>query len=171
MPVHSAAIVLSLTFPALLIFAAASDLLTMTISNRLCAALALAYVPLALVAGIGLHDIGLHFAAAAVMLALGFALFIPGWIGGGDAKLAVAVVLWLGPLDGLAWVLVAAVFGGTLTLGLLSARLMPLPAMLATQPWVARLHDRQGGIPYGIALAAAGLLIYPQSALYLHLIG
>lgn len=168
---HSAAIALSLAFPALLIFAAASDLLTMTISNRLCAAIALAYVPVAALAGAGLQDIAIHIGAAAVMLALGFALFIPGWIGGGDAKLAAAVVLWLGPYDGLAWALVAAVFGGSLTLALLSARLMPLPAMLATQPWIARLYDRHGGIPYGIALAAAGLLIYPQSALYLHLVG
>jgi prepilin peptidase CpaA len=169
--VHLAEIVLSVLFPALLIVAAVSDLLTMTISNRLCAAMAAAFVPVAAVAGLGVTDIAVHVLAGAIMLAVGFALFIPGWIGGGDAKLAAVVVLWLGPMNGLAWALLSSVFGGTLTMALLSVRMMPLPAMLAAQPWIARLHDRKGGIPYGIALAAAGLLVYPQSALYLHLLG
>ena len=42
-------------------------------------------------------------------------------------------------------------------------RLMPLPAMLADQEWVKRLHRLDGGVPYGIALAAAALLIYPDT--------
>jgi prepilin peptidase CpaA len=30
--------------------------------------------------------------------------------------------------------------------------------------WVERLHRPEGGVPYGIALAAAALLIYPYTA-------
>jgi prepilin peptidase CpaA len=31
------------------------------------------------------------------------------------------------------------------------------------QPWLARLHDRRVGVPYGIALAAAALAVYPNT--------
>ena len=36
-------------------------------------------------------------------------------------------------------------------------------ALLAEQEWVKRLHRLDGGVPYGIALAAAALLIYPDT--------
>ena len=53
-----------LLFPALMAFAASSDLLTMTISNRLSLALAGGFFLLALVTGMGLYAIGMHLAAA-----------------------------------------------------------------------------------------------------------
>ena len=59
--------------------------------------------------------------------------------------------------------LYASIFGGILTLAIIKFRLMPLPAALAEQRWVKRLHKLDGGVPYGIALAAAALLIYPET--------
>jgi prepilin peptidase CpaA len=50
-----------------------------------------------------------------------------------------------------------------LTLLIIFLRNMPLPAMLSGQGWLVRLHEPKGGIPYGIALAAAGLLVYPNT--------
>jgi prepilin peptidase CpaA len=35
--------------------------------------------------------------------------------------------------------------------------------MLASKGWLVRLHSPNEGMPYGIALAAAGLLAYPHS--------
>ncbi|HJS62985.1 MAG TPA: peptidase, partial [Pseudolabrys sp.] len=64
-----------LLFPALMAFAASSDLLTMTISNRLSIALAAGFFLLALVTGMDLHTIGMHLAAAAVVLAVAFVFF------------------------------------------------------------------------------------------------
>jgi prepilin peptidase CpaA len=55
------------------------------------------------------------------------------------------------------------VFGGLLTVALLQFRTAPLPAWLASQDWVERLHRKDGGVPYGIALAAAALAIYPDT--------
>ena len=52
-------------FPALMAFAASSDLFTMTISNRLSLALAGGFVLLALVTGMSLPAAGMHLAAAA----------------------------------------------------------------------------------------------------------
>jgi prepilin peptidase CpaA len=150
-------------FPALMAFAAASDLLTMTISNRVSLILAGGFVLLAVVTGMSLSDIGWHLGAAGTVLVVAFVFFGLGWIGGGDAKLAAATALWLGFDHLLPYLIYASLFGGALTLLLIQFRRAPLPAMLARQPWVQRLHDRDSGVPYGIALAAAALAVYPQT--------
>jgi len=46
---------------------------------------------------------------------------------------------------------------------LLQFRTSPLPELLERQEWVERLHRKDGGIPYGIALAAAALAVYPDT--------
>jgi prepilin peptidase CpaA len=150
-------------FPALMAFAASSDLFTMTISNRITLVLIGGFVALALFIGMPLHDMLVHAGAAATVLAVTFVFFARGWIGGGDAKLAAATALWLGFDHLVAYLLYASIFGGVLTLAMIKFRLMPLPAALAEQEWVKRLHKLDGGVPYGIALAAAALLIYPDT--------
>ena len=152
-----------LLFPALMAFAASSDLLTMTISNRLSLALAGAFFLLTLVTGMSLATIGMHLAAAALVLAVCFGFFSQGWIGGGDAKLAAATALWFGFDHLLDYLTYASLFGGLLTLVLIQFRKLPLPGALARQAWILRLHDAGGGIPYGIALAAAALAVYPKT--------
>ena len=42
--------------------------------------------------------------------------------------------------------------------------MIPIPPLLAAQPWAARLHQKDCGVPYGIALAAAALFVYPDTA-------
>jgi prepilin peptidase CpaA len=154
-----------LLFPAVMAFAASSDLLTMTISNRVTLVLVAGFLALAVFSGMSLNVVLWHATAALTVLAVTFTFFARGWIGGGDAKLAAATALWLGFDQLLPYVLYASIFGGILTLALLRFRQMPLPAALAKQPWVLRLHDARGGVPYGIALAAAALLAYPDSLL------
>jgi prepilin peptidase CpaA len=150
-------------FPALMAFAASSDLFTMTISNRVSLALVAGFCALALLTGMNLSEFGWHFAAGATVLVVTFSFFAFGWIGGGDAKLAAATALWLGFEHLLDYLLCASIFGGVLTLLLLQMRSWPLPSLLARQPWLLHLHDKDTGIPYGIALAAAALVIYPHT--------
>lgn len=150
-------------FPIGMAYAAASDLLTMTIPNRLNLALLAAFAVAAPFAGLGWSDIGLHLAAGATVLVLGFGCFALGWVGGGDAKFAAVAALWLGFPQALFFVAYGAVIGGALTLVLLSFRSGLLPAFALRQAWIMRLHDPKVGVPYGIALAAAGLLVYPQT--------
>ncbi len=57
----------------------------------------------------------------------------------------------------------ASLLGGGLTLVLIQFRRLPLPGLLARQHWIMRLHDKAGGVPYGIALAAAALIVYPKT--------
>jgi prepilin peptidase CpaA len=152
-----------LLFPALMAFAASSDLLTMTISNRLSIALTAGFFLLALITGMHLHAIGMHLAAAAIVLVIAFIFFSQGWIGGGDAKLVAATALWFGFDHLLDYLIYASLFGGALTLAILQFRKLPLPGVLTRQAWIMRLHDSAGGIPYGIALAAAALMVYPKT--------
>jgi prepilin peptidase CpaA len=158
-------------FPALMVFAAFSDLFTMTISNRISIALVAAFFILAAALGVPLKEIGLHAACGLFVLLLTFLFFSRGWVGGGDAKLAAATALWLG-FDHVAdYGLYAALIGGGLTLLILVARRWPLPGFLMNQKWIARLHDRQNGVPYGIALAVAGLILYPETRIWLSAAG
>jgi len=150
-------------FPIGMVLAGVSDLFTMTIPNRISVLLAIAFVVLVPVAGMDFQEIMMHCAAGGIVLAIGFALFAFGWIGGGDAKLAAIAALWLGSQHALEFVGISAVFGGALTLLILSFRRAPIPAMIMRQPWVARLHEEGHGVPYGIALAAGAMLIYPQT--------
>jgi prepilin peptidase CpaA len=152
-----------LLFPALMAFAAASDLFTMTISNRVSLALLGGFLGLAVLSGMGLYDILLHVGAGAAVLAVAFACFAFGWVGGGDAKIAAGVALWFGFGHMLDYLVYASLFGGALTLLLLQFRQWPLPYPLSSQSWLLRLHDRESGIPYGIALAIGALMIYPET--------
>jgi prepilin peptidase CpaA len=150
-------------FPALMAFAAVSDLLTMTISNRVSLLLAGGFLMLAVLSGMGPTDILLHVGAGAIVLVAAFLCFAMGWIGGGDAKIAAAAALWFGFAHLMNYLLYASLFGGTLTLLLIQFRQWPLPYALAGQPWLLRLHAKESGIPYGIALAIGALMIYPET--------
>ncbi len=152
-----------LLFPTVMAFAASSDLLTMTISNRISLALAAGFLLLAVASGMSLATIGWHIGAAGLVLTVAFICFARGWIGGGDAKLAAATTLWFGFKYLPEYLIYASLFGGALTLLLIQFRFLPLPAMLARQHWIARLHERGAGVPYGIALAAAALIVYPET--------
>jgi prepilin peptidase CpaA len=152
-----------LLFPALMAFAAASDLLTMTISNRVSLALVAGFFVIALVSGMAPYDVLIHVGAGALMLVVAFACFAMGWVGGGDAKVAASVALWFGFAQLVNFLLYASLFGGALTLLLLQFRQWPLPYGLAGQAWLARLHAKESGIPYGIALAISALMVYPET--------
>jgi prepilin peptidase CpaA len=111
----------------------------------------------------GMADMLSHLGAACAVLVAAFGFFTRGWIGGGDAKLAAATALWLGFDHLLPYLVYASLFGGALTLALVQFRLSPLPGALATQDWLERLHRKDAGVPYGIALAAAALAVYPET--------
>jgi prepilin peptidase CpaA len=144
-------------------FAAASDLFTMTISNRVSLALAAGFLALALLSGMGAQDILINMGAGAAVLVLAFACFAMGWIGGGDAKVAAAAALWFGFAHLLDYLVYASLFGGVLTLLLIQFRQWPLPYLLTGQAWLLKLHAKESGIPYGIALAIGALMIYPET--------
>jgi prepilin peptidase CpaA len=150
-------------FPAMMAFAASSDLLTMTIANRVSLVLIGGFALLAVLSGLSGADVLSHIGAAAAVLAVAFTCFAYGWIGGGDAKLAAATALWLGFSHLFDYLVYASLLGGALTLLIVQFRNLPMPRLLIGREWAERLHRQGGGVPYGIALAVAALVVYPQT--------
>lgn len=155
-----------LVFPLLMIFAALADLFTMTIPNRVSLVLIAAYLLLALYLRLPLATVGLHVSCGLAMLALTFTMFQMGWIGGGDAKLAAATALWVGWPALFEYGLAASLIGGALTIAILALRHYDLPEKLLSVGFIAKLAEKNGGVPYGIALALAGLVIYPYTGVW-----
>ena len=152
-----------LLFPTIMAFAASSDILTMTISNRFCLILIGGFFALALLNGMSGMEILMHASAGAIVLIGSFICFAAGWIAGGDAKLAAATALWFGFSHLMHYLLIASLFGGALTLLIIQLRRYPLPYCLLDQDWATRLHDGKCRVPYGVALAAGALFIYPET--------
>jgi prepilin peptidase CpaA len=126
-------------------------------------ALVAGFLVLAVAGGMGLPDMLSHIGAGAAVLAVAFSCFAMGWVGGGDAKVVSTVALWFGFAHLMNYLLYASVFGGALTLLLLQFRQWPLPYVLTGQAWLMKLHAKESGVPYGIALAIGALMIYPET--------
>ncbi len=154
-----------LIFPLCMSIAAISDLLTMTIPNRVSLALAMAFVILTPFLGLSLGEIGFHFISAGVVFFACFVLFALNVMGGGDAKLLAAATLWFGFDSSLIEFLIYVAFiGGMLTVLIVLVRSqadvilaigLPLPNSLV----IAKK------IPYGIAIAIGGIMAFPSSPL------
>ncbi|MBB3612792.1 prepilin peptidase [Rhizobium sp. BK602] len=154
-----------LIFPLCLSVAAISDLLTMTIPNRISLILAGAFIVLAPLVGLTLPDIGMHLAGAALVFCVCFALFALNVMGGGDAKLLAASALWFGfDASLLVFLVYVAFLGGVVTIAILMIRsqsntIMAMGLPLPNSLLIARK------IPYGIAIAIGGFLAFPSSPL------
>ncbi len=154
---------LLLMFPVAMAFAGAMDFFTMTIPNRVSLVLIAAFAVAAVMAGAPAAMIINHVAAGLLFLGLGIFMFTMRWLGGGDAKILAAAALWLGFDSLFPYLTLVTLMGGALAVALLTFRSTAPPVWLMGQEWALRLHDRQGGIPYGIALAGAALWIYPST--------
>ncbi|MEM7299451.1 MAG: prepilin peptidase [Pseudomonadota bacterium] len=150
-------------FPVAVLSAAIMDLFSMTISNKISIALIAGFAVLSVATGMDLQTIGWNLALATLVLAIGFACFYFGWVGGGDVKLAASVVLWLGFENSTAFFIYSGLFGGLLTILLLMARRFALPTSLMQVEWISRLHSKDEGVPYGIAMGPAALALYPDT--------
>ncbi len=137
----------------LMIAAAISDVRSRTISNELNAAMALLAIPFWITSGLALWpDVPLQFGAAFAVFLVFAGLFAIGAMGGGDVKMIGAVMLWI-PLSLFMPTLTVMAIGG----GILSA------AMLIHMK--LRPSDKPVEVPYGVAIAAAGLWALHQQYL------
>ncbi|KGB54242.1 Peptidase A24A, prepilin type IV precursor [Sphingopyxis sp. LC81] len=137
----------------LMIAAAISDIRSRTISNELNAAMALLAIPFWIASGLALWpDVPLQLGAAFAVFLVFAGLFAIGAMGGGDVKMIGAVMLWI-PLPLFMPTLMVMAIGG----GILSA------AMLIHMK--LRPSDKPVEVPYGVAIAAAGLWALHQQYL------
>ena len=134
----------------ILVVAAAIDIRTFTISNRLNIVVA-ALAPV-FWWSIGLPlwpDAAIQVAVAGGVFVLLAIAFFTGMMGGGDVKLAAALALWFSPPATLRFLVFMSIAGGVLTLVVLV---------------VHRLRSGEGRpqVPYGVAIAIGGLAILAQ---------
>ena len=130
-----------------LLIAAFTDLRSRQIGNWLNAGIALSAPLYWWASGLALWPgIALQLGVALVTFAVLAVLFALRAMGGGDVKLLTALALWIEPLAFARLLIVMALLGGVLTL-LLGA-------------WhVARRRKDRLAIPYGVAIALAGLWV------------
>ena len=151
-------------FPFCMLFAAISDMLSMTIANRVPLLLVAVFALAAPLTGMDWATYGWHFAAGALVLAVTFGLFALGGMGGGDAKLLAATAVWMGfNIQLVEYLVVSAFFGGMLTLAILAYRKSALAVFTRHNLFLRHFADETTGVPYGIALGIGGLLTYPDS--------
>lgn len=158
-----------MVFPVAMAFAAANDLFTMKIPNRIPMALVGGFVVVAVLTRMPLDVFGMNLAVAFAVLAATFSLFAFNLLGGGDAKLIAAGALWIGPAHIVDYLLFTTIFGGVLCLAILAYRRWVPAAAIAVVGWAHRLHTDKGPVPYGIAIAAAALTVFPTTDLFLSL--
>ena len=148
-------------FAALMLIAAFEDLRRLIIPNALTLSLCVLWPFYILAAPSVLGVLGSLICALLVFLA-GALCFSRGYLGGGDVKLLAAATLWAGPGGTPALLVLTAVLGGMLALFLL----MPPGAHIATLARAklgpSEATEKYGAatpVPYGIAIAAAALLV------------
>jgi len=154
-----------LTFPALVLVAAAKDLTSYTIPNWISIALGAAFVPAAAAAwasGASLPDLALCLGVGVGALIVGVVMFTFGWIGGGDAKLFAACALWLGWSALAPFLFWTAIAGGVLSMLLLAFRRR---SAVSADGWYGKLMTHGAPVPYGLAICAGALAAFPHSAL------
>ena len=135
---------------AILVIAAAIDVRTFTISNKLNLTVALLAPLYWLSVALPLWpDVGLQLAVGAAVFLVFAGAFYAGMMGGGDVKLAAALALWFSPQSTIKFLVLTSLAGGVLTLGVLA--------------W-HRTKRREGRpeVPYGVAIAFGGLAILTQ---------
>ncbi|MGR3593974.1 MAG: A24 family peptidase [Limimaricola soesokkakensis] len=150
-------------YPAIMVLAGLGDLKTMKIPNRLVMLLLGGYIVLVPLSGLALQEIALSAATAIVVFLAGFGAFACRWMGGGDVKLMAVTALWLGAPLVPSFVIYMALIGALLTGAFLVFRACPLPAGWRGRDWISRLHNRETGIPYGLAIAVAGIVVFLET--------
>lgn len=145
----------------LVLYGAWSDSRTLRIPNWVSLALLTAFLPAAVIAGIGLEAIAWHLGAGVLVLSIGIVLFALNLFGGGDAKMMGACALWVGWNNLLLFVLAVLLAGGVLSLMVVLLR-----KGLGIWPgWLVRsaegLFTESKAIPYGIAIAIGAIIVLP----------
>ncbi len=151
-------------FAAALGWAAGSDLLRLRIPNWVVVTIAALYPIYVLSAAQPVAWQG-ALVVAGLVFAIGFALYSFRLLGGGDVKLLAAVALWAGPVQITSFMISTAIIGGLLAVVVTTPLRLLLPYMAAAtrvDADVRQLVKLQ--IPYGVAIAAGGLIVAARLA-------
>tara|TARA_R110002072_G_scaffold86541_5_gene195221 strand:- start:5 stop:526 length:522 start_codon:yes stop_codon:yes gene_type:complete len=166
--------ILMMSAGGLMVVAAIWDVFSRRIPNLLPVIIALLYFVSAGAIG-DWASIPWHLLCGLGVLVVGIFIFALGWLGGGDVKLLAALSLWAGPDQLLLLLLMTCLAGGALALAFV------LPVLILRKPALSGLIDwffvkvlkqpapmlqtvRSMGLqlPYGVAIAIAGAVVFYQ---------
>ncbi len=149
-----------------MVFAAVSDMLSMTIANRVSVLLLATFTVIAPMTGMEWSVYFSHLAAGMAVLVVTFGLFALGGMGGGDAKLLSATAVWMGlSMTLVQYLIYSTLLGGALTVAILLYRKSPLSVFTGHLLPLRNFADSDTGVPYGIALACGGMIVFPSTVL------
>jgi prepilin peptidase CpaA len=146
---------------ALLLMAAVTDARVYRIPNWACAAIAALFVATAPF-GMGLEGMWPNLAVGIAVFAVGYALYALTGMGAGDAKLAAAIGLWVGPGAFQEWITLFALAMLFLVFLLVGMRRMVYP-LVGAEPSM-RVLKRGAPVPLGVALSASAIVASPAFA-------
>jgi prepilin peptidase CpaA len=149
--------------PFLVVLAAVYDFLTLRIPNWLNAIMALTFFPLAIMTGMPAEAMLWHCLTGTVILAVGYGLFSGGFIGGGDAKMLAGAGLWFGWPDAGTFLVFTALAGGVLAIAYKIGRMLKIEQEVRDLGWAKRWVNVNPDLPYGIAIAAGAVLVFPST--------
>lgn len=152
-------------FPIIMVGIILFDFFTMIIPNWLNLLLFAGFLVLAFMVSLPIADFGWYILAAFLTLLVGFGAFAANLFGGGDAKSVAAIAAWFGwSTDTLFFLLLTALLGGVFALLLLIIRFIGIgewfPEKIRNIKWVKAIVTPEMRMPYGVAIGAAGLIIY-----------
>lgn len=139
------------------LLAAASDAATMRIPNALILWLLGGFALTAALSQPDWSELAASAAVGLVILAGGMILFARGWMGGGDVKLLAVSSLWFGPVATPAFLILTALLGGLLTLGVVACHATGVRHLAGRK--IAALRGPVPRVPYGIAIAMAAIAL------------
>jgi prepilin peptidase CpaA len=153
-----------LVFGGFMVWAAVGDVRSFTITNKLNAAIATAFLLFAIPMGMAWPEIVEHLKVGLITIAITLSMFFVGIYGGGDAKMTGAVALWLGPAAMIPFIYYTALSGGVLVVILIVARRIAKNYGLPKSPkWARRMLRKRSAVPYGVALGVGALIAAPQA--------
>ena len=159
-------------FPMCMALGAMTDLISMTIPNRVSLLLAGTFLVVAPLTGMDIATFGWHLLAGASVFAVCFALFAVRAMGGGDAKILASSALWFGfGAELVGYITYVGYFGAILTILVIIMRANSNILMSTKIPMPLYVYDSSAGVPYGIAIGIAALITFPKTALFAFALG
>ena len=149
-------------FVALVVWGMWSDLVSLTIPDAVSIGLVLGFLLAAVLAGAPWLLVLKHLGLGVAVYVLAAVLVLLNTFGGGDAKMLAVIAIWAGWPMLITLLVWTALLGGLLAVIILIFRKIPLSPGLAGQAWIQRLHRRDKGIPYGLAIGLGSLLLLPR---------
>ena len=156
--------IFALIYVVIIFYAVVSDYVGTIIPNWCSIALVVEFLIYALMF-LTMREFAWHLLLGVIVFAFGIGFYAFGWFGGGDVKLLTAVMLWAGPAKGLIFVLSMCAIGFVMADGLIILRrvLKFFPNLFPNSALLRRpvAWAEEGAFPYGIAIGAGALVIWP----------